>query len=448
MVPRRNFLFALIVLLGAVLLLAPAIYNGYPLVNADDGTYIASGFKPETPFDRPITYGLLLRAFSFNGLSFWIAVFIQAILFSFLIVKLIQRICRDDKKLFLYSLLSFLVLSFTSASWTVSEIIPDIWTGMALLSLALLVLGKESRPTQVFLYILYTVAVATHMSNIAIFTGILLLLFLFRRRFFLPADLKRLNKTLLVTLLLTWATFATMGAAYAKSKQVFIMASLLEKGILKKYLEEYCPQKHYGICQYQDELPDDPNVFLWDERSPVYKAGGWQATRQEYGQLTKDLFSKPDYLWLFVRQSLIASGQQLFVCHLAEGNFPFPPETDVYQQIARYVPADTMLYRRAWQHQEQNIVPLLMPFNYIHYSLFMAAVLIVAGSLLFFRKQMGSGLRLLLFLFITGYLVNVVDCATFAQVNARFSSRLMWVFPLGAALCWMKLFRKKDKQEL
>jgi len=41
----------LISVLGALLLIADAIYNGFPIVYSDTSTYIVSGFGLETPFD-------------------------------------------------------------------------------------------------------------------------------------------------------------------------------------------------------------------------------------------------------------------------------------------------------------------------------------------------------------------------------------------------------------
>jgi hypothetical protein len=53
------------------LLLFDALYNGYPLIYSDTGTYLSSGFLLETPFDRPITYGIFMRISSLNGVSLW-----------------------------------------------------------------------------------------------------------------------------------------------------------------------------------------------------------------------------------------------------------------------------------------------------------------------------------------------------------------------------------------
>ena len=65
---KGNFKFLIFVFLGALCLMLDAFCNGFPIVYSDTSTYIASGLELETPFDRPITYGLFLRFFSLNGL--------------------------------------------------------------------------------------------------------------------------------------------------------------------------------------------------------------------------------------------------------------------------------------------------------------------------------------------------------------------------------------------
>ena len=69
---------AVLIFIGAIALIWPAFYNGFPLVYSDTGTYLESGFVLETPLDRPITYGVLIRIFSLNGLTIWTLPFYQS----------------------------------------------------------------------------------------------------------------------------------------------------------------------------------------------------------------------------------------------------------------------------------------------------------------------------------------------------------------------------------
>src|SRR4051794_17330328 len=51
-----------IVMLLAAIMLSPALWNGYPLVHSDTGTYVDSAFTGDVPSDRPVFYGLFLAA--------------------------------------------------------------------------------------------------------------------------------------------------------------------------------------------------------------------------------------------------------------------------------------------------------------------------------------------------------------------------------------------------
>ena len=122
----RNIWFYPALILSSVFLLIPAFYNHYPLVNPDTGTYLASGFKPETPFDRPITYGLLIRLFSLNGLSLWLLVFIQASIVSWLLFRIFKNLANATPYI-LKGLLTVFILSVCSSlSWIVSQVQPDV----------------------------------------------------------------------------------------------------------------------------------------------------------------------------------------------------------------------------------------------------------------------------------------------------------------------------------
>ena len=56
-----------------------ALYNGYPLVHFDTGTYVSSSFTFAVPLRRPVAYGLLLAPLH-AGTTLWTVVFAQAAL--------------------------------------------------------------------------------------------------------------------------------------------------------------------------------------------------------------------------------------------------------------------------------------------------------------------------------------------------------------------------------
>ena len=95
--------------IGTLILSVIGLYNGYPLVYSDTGTYIYSGYDKFIPFDRPITYGLFLKFFSFDC-STWFVIIFQNLITSFVIYEVLKIFfakSRNFNKLY-YVILFFL----------------------------------------------------------------------------------------------------------------------------------------------------------------------------------------------------------------------------------------------------------------------------------------------------------------------------------------------------
>jgi hypothetical protein len=278
---REKLIFVVFAFIGSLCLMMDAFYNGYPIVYSDTSTYIASGFELETPFDRPITYGLFLRATSLNGISLWLVIFAQAFLLSSLLLLAMRRF-TDHKHYLKLGLLGILFLSlFTGVSWTVSQLMPDIFTAIGFLLIILIAAGRYNRSVTIILYSLFFVTSAMHISHVLLFTLILSIIFVLRR-FLIPTEVYSFSKSrLIILLLLTIGSIGTMSSAISKSKHVFFMGAMVEHGIAKQYLDEHCTDGNYKLCMYKDSLPQRAYEFVWDERSPLNKLGGWKQTKSQ-----------------------------------------------------------------------------------------------------------------------------------------------------------------------
>lgn len=431
---------------GAALLLIPAILNGYPLVNSDDGTYLHSGFMPEMPGDRPIAYGLLLRLFSLNGLSLWIAAAVQAMVMAWLILRTAQHTLGGRyTHIAGFSILAILSLT-TSLSWITSEIIPDVCTPMALLAAWLLLNAQEPRRHRVLLYIIYTLAVATHISHVMIFGLLVGGFFLFRKWWMPPTTRAAAKRTVLTLGILTTAMLLTMLKPLGHSKHIFTMAALLDQGILKPYLDETCPTHDYRLCRYKDSLNPDPNHFLWESGSPVNQEGGWTAVRDEYNRIISDVHSRPKYLRMRLQASGRATVRQTTVFGIGDGNFPFGEESHVHKAVQEYAPRDERAYLAAWQHiQTESVEDALLPANRIIYAVVIVSAIALLIMLVGARKRLSPTLRFFILFSLAGIVLNLWNCATFAQVNGRYGCRVMWLIPFCAALCGLAIFQKAHK---
>ena len=163
-----NWLKWLAVIGGAVLLCFWAFYNHYPLLNPDTGTYLFSGYKLEVPNDRPIFYGLFVRATSLSTTG-WFTIAVQSLMVSGVLYLFLKHF-TPFRHLPLAHLLLLIGLTFaTGLSVSVSQIMPDIFTPLAFLCIALLLFASGlSRWRLVFLFSCLFISLIAHNSHLLI----------------------------------------------------------------------------------------------------------------------------------------------------------------------------------------------------------------------------------------------------------------------------------------
>ena len=422
--------------LSAIALLIPAIYNHYPLVNPDSATYLASGFKPETPFDRPITYGLLIRLFSLNGISLWLVIFMQAWIVSWLIFKIIKSFCSENAFI-LKSLFTVCFLAVCSSlSWLVSQVQPDVYTAIAVLCMILIMLNKESGIDRVLQYLLFFLSVAVHMSHPLLFIVLSTVAILLARLFTEKKNISKLRKRAGTLIFLSALSIVFMGSAFSKSKHVFFMGSLLEKGILKTYLDDQCAADHYKLCAYKDELPAKSDDFIWDENSPLYKTGSWKGNKDEFNHIIHNILTTPKYLKLYLSATARQAAMQAVTFDIGDGNGSLPPGTNVNNRVREYFPREAGRFDSDRQNTESLDHKLALP-NLI-FSIVVVVGLLMVIIMLFSKSFKTQDIRLVVILIFSGILLNCLDCAAFSIVNGRFGCKMIWLIPFCAVICCLQ----------
>lgn len=424
----KRYKFILFVVLGALCLMLDGFCNGYPLVYSDTSTYLASGFELETPVDRPITYGLFVRIASLNGLTLWTVIFFQSFLLSWLIFLVLKQF-YVNKPFLLKGLAILLFLSvFTGISWSSSELIADIFTPIALLSMALLVSGNSRKSTRIVLFILYTISICMHISHVLLFSLLLIIIYLFKR-WLLPKELlKPVRWQIGIMFFLTLASIFTMGSAISKSKDVFMMGAMVEQGITKKYLDEYCGKRPYKMCAYKDSLPKTLKDFVWDTNSAFYKTGGWSAeNRKEYNDIIFSTFTEPKYIELHAVESAKATFNQLLSFHIGDGNGKFSKGTVLHGRIGKYVLHDLDSYSSS--KQIQTGFSSLDIWNKIYDCIIAVSAFCLLLVLVIKRKIINSHLKAVIFILFTGIILSAWDTGTFSTVAERFGCKMMWLIP-------------------
>jgi hypothetical protein len=443
---RYRFIFYC--LLGALFLMLDAFYNGYPIVYSDTSTYLASGFHLETPVDRPITYGLFIRITSINGISLWLTIFCQSLILSYLLFLFMEQFV-GEKFTIKYGLLLILLISlFTGSSWTSSQLMADIFTPIAALSLALILFGNLKKSTQISLIALYVISICMHIGHV-LFFGILLITVLGLKKWFFEKDyLPDLYKKLSILFVLTLASILTMGSAISKSKDVFMMGAMVEQGITKQYLDEYCGTKQYKICQYKDSLPKTFNAFVWDTNSVFYKTGGWAAeNRKEYNDIIMSTFKKPKYIFLHIAASLKATLTQLASFAIADGNGIFLNGTELYARITKFVGRETKIYSESRQNRGEFLF-VSIP-NKLYNSIVFISALLLLLLLVFYSNRLNKNFKRVAFFTLIAIVINAWDSGTFSCVADRFGCKMMWLLPLLAIIALVNVTQGNNqlKQE-
>ncbi len=437
---RQKLWYYLSLVAGALILILPAFVNGYPLVNSDTSTYISSGFTPDAPWDRPITYGLLVYIFSFFGVSLWLSVFMQGYIVSWLVSLTLKRITGTWQPIIFICLMAFLAL-FTGLSWVTSQLIADVYTGIVAVCMYLLMSGGQSRVNTTLLYTLYFAAVATHTSHFVSCLAALLMLLMIRRWAFPGIAEKAFRRPVFIMLLLTVSTLGIMSACIAKSKAMFAMASFLDKGILQPALQDFCTDTTYNICKYKDNLPD-ANAFMWDADGPTLMEGGWRVTQKEYQHIVNRIYTTPRYLWMYIKQSAYFSLLQIGSFRIGDGNTPFPHGSNVAETIKTYMPGEHSQFLAAKQNKSDITDDLGLP-NLIFYITVILSVLVLIYTIISNRQYLPGVFFHALVVFSVCILVNAWACGTFSQVVGRYGDRIIWLVPMMAVIALMSIFRGK-----
>lgn len=429
-----------LLLIISIIQLVAAILNGFPIVYSDTSTYIASGFGFETPFDRPITYGLFLWLTSMSGISLWLVIFTQSFILAYLVFLFFKKFV-DPENPGLLSIISIGIVSlFSSLSWTSSQLMPDVFTPALLFCLVIIVAGKNSKKEKGILYFILLLSCGMHFSHVmfAVLLAIILLIlkFFLRKRNFISASWLTLG----LIIVLAGASILSMGSALAKSKHVFFMGAMIEHGITQEYLDEFCPEKNYKLCIYKDSLPEKAWQFIWDEKSPLYNMGEWKDSKKEFNEIISGTLTNPKYIWLHIKASFIATAQQLIMFKIGDGNGAFPSGTKLHERVNEYFPHEMGWYENSKQNKEQLF--FISFFNSLIYVVTVISVFIIIG-LCVMKKVFQDDFLLVFIIFILGIVLNAWINGTFANAIDRLGTKMIWIIPFLAIVGVYKSFFRK-----
>ena len=406
-----------------LMLLAPALWNGYPLLQWDTGGYLARWYEGYLVPSRSAAFGLYLHFGEDSG--FWINLGVQA-LATLWILQLTLRVLGMSQPLRLLGI--GLVLSVTtSLPWLASMLLTDIFVGLSVLALFILAAhgDKTSTAEKCLLFALTAFAAASHSATLAVLLGLCCVGWIarpFLRGRISVAGLAQGSLGLVAgAAMLLAANFALSGQlAWTPGGYGVAFGRMLQDGIVAQYLRDHCPQQKLKLCPYRDQLPATADQFLWGN-SMFNTLGRFKGMNDEMSFIV--LRSLAEYPAWQARAAVTGTAQQLVHVATGEGTDGWLGHT--YGIMERYIPAQLKPMRAA---QQQRWHFDFTAINRIH-------VPVALGSMLLAAMLFGHGLlrrplddiTLLAGTVSLAVLGNAFICAVISGPHDRYGARMAWL---------------------
>jgi hypothetical protein len=433
--PRMQFRFTAAAV-AVLLLLAPALWNGFPLLQYDTGGYLARWYEGHLEESRSTVYGLYLVLTARP--DFWPAVAIQAML-TVWVLWLTLRAHALATPLVLVVSAAVLAIA-TSLSWLASTLLTDIFAGVSVLALYLVVLRAQTlaRWERWALIALLAFSAATHTATLAVLLALLaagLLVALVRRKVVPFAGLARgaLAIAISVALLLA-ANVAVAGRlAWTPGGSAIPFGRMLQAGIVARYLAERCPDPRLPkLCANRDKLPTDSDFFFWG--SDLFdELGRFEGLGDEMRIVVRE--SLTAYPAAQLLAAITATAQQLV--RVATG---YGIRTDIWHThwiVETFTPHATPAMKAA--HQQRGDLDFTV-INRLHVPVAWGSMLLLLGVIaLAARRRQYSGIGDLATVAALAILANAAVCGALSNPNDRYGARMVWLATLVVLLVpWMR----------
>jgi len=433
MLPATRFVPFLI---ATSILLVPAVWNGFPLLEYDTGGYLVSWFEGLLAPSRSPTYGLFLAA----GwrLDFWPNVVLQAAAAVWLIRLSLKAHHFSIYPVGLLAVTAVLAVT-TALPWLASELITDIFAGLAVLALHVLTWHAERiEPRQrVALIAFIAYAASTHSATYAVLLGLALAALvakLFNPKLITSAAIARAATAMVLgaTMLIAGNYIAAKRLTWTPGGYSLAFARMLQDGIVTRYLDDHCPDVRLKLCPYRNELPLDADEFLWD--GPIFdKLGRFAGLGDEMRMIV--LESLRDYPWLQIKAAATATAKQLAAIGTGEGIVADMWHTD--WAISHFAAQAAPAMHAARQHRGEIDFAAI---NEVHEPVAWAAMLLLPLIVLlgFWRADFAdlSRLSATVALALFG---NAAFCSVISNPHDRYGSRLVWIAVFAATLAFWRV---------
>lgn len=431
-----------------------ALLNGYPLLFFDSGTYLNTAVSRfYAPFDRPVIYGWFLYLTTLN-ISPWMAVFAQASV-VLAMVDLVRRTLFPGAPSRDTGIAVAVLSSVSMIPFFVAQIMPDFFTGLIPLAMALLIFAFErlSLLEKAGLAVLLFFGIGAHTSHLPSAMSGLAVALVWRSIMRAEAATAlrshwygTLRGLVVVSTSMVAAATALLATNYvtygrltlSPGSHVFLMGRLLADGTAVDYLKRHCPQDGLKICDHLDEIPSDANDYIW--HAPLLKKlGNWSGSRTESQTIIGGTFREDAPA--VALNAAIAAARVFLSPGIKDTLEPVYPEDPMHVVAFRRIyPQDTEEWFNSLQQQGRlesapfKFLSLVQKSVYWCAFAFLAWMVMKRGR----RERLPAAAALTCLSFLV---MNAAICGALGGVFERYQGRASWIVVLLGTLCVLELRR-------
>ena len=432
-----------LVSLGALVLLWMPLWNRYPLVFSDTGTYLFSAWQLFVPVDRPIGYGLFIRAASLAP-SVWAIVFAQALGTSALLFRNAELLLPQTSGVEFFAFgLTVLTALLTNVSMFVGWVMPDVFASWVFLGAVWFWLAR-ARHEKIVAALFVTFAFLVHNSHLWIALGALGIVSMFlvwraKERRGVVRNSALVFALILFGIGLNVGINAWLGKGFSPGRggSTFFVNRLHETGILRVTLARYCETETWTLCAARETLnahEGELGWFLWNENSPLAQTD-WETAAAEHGAIARRALEC--CLAEFLNISARSSWELFWLIEREHDLLPQPASSDAARAVRELYPREWAMFQASGQ---QHGAP---PPGYVFAASPLVRELVWLGAalILFLVAWLRRDARWLavwfaLFVFLG---VNALVTGSLSGVFARYQARVFWLvtfFVLTYAVNW------------
>ncbi len=427
-----------------LLLLAPAFWNGYPLLQWDTGGYLARWYEGYLVPSRSTVFGIYLHVGETS--DFWLNLGIQT-LATLWILQLTLRVLDLARPVRLIAI-SLALIATTALPWLASMLLTDIFAGLSVLALFILILHGERISTleKAVLFAFIAFSAATHSATLAVLLGLCCVGWMLRpwlgRRIPVAGLVQGSLTTVAGAAMLLAANFALSGQlAWTPGGYGVAFGRMLQDGIVAQYLHDHCATEQLKLCPYRNELPPTADDFLWGN-SMFNTLGRFKGLNDEMGTIV--LRSLAEYPEWQAKAALAATADQLVHVATGEGTNGWIPHT--YGIIERYIPKQVRPMHAARQQRGHLDFTAV---NRIHVPVALGSMLLVVilfGRGLWQRRL--DDLTLLAGTVTLALLGNAFVCGVISGPHDRYGARMVWVATFVVLIAAVRAFARDEADDL